>query len=248
MSEQSLEGQVTVVTGASGGIGAALCHHLAAAGARVYGLGRSEERLAAALSGTTATARTADLLDQRAVEATMADIARQAGPIDILYNNAGRFHCIAGVHEADVEDWWEDVTVNVKGTMMACRAVLPAMLERDSGTIVNMSGGRPIGGSAYSASKAAVDQFTTILAGEVKHLGKTGIRVLLANPGLVQTEMTEYQRDTEAGKFWIPGVGRMLDQGRTRRPDEIAQMSVQMLANAQVSDNGREFNPDGWVK
>ncbi|QQA41804.1 SDR family NAD(P)-dependent oxidoreductase [Pelagovum pacificum] len=241
-----LDGQIAVVTGASGGIGAAIAKALADAGATVWGVARDEGKLKEAI-GDTCKVRSVDLTDQASVEKTFTAIREEEGRIDILFNNAGRFHSLAGVHECDVDDWWMDMTVNVKGILMSCRTVLPMMMEAGTGTIINMNGGRPIGGTAYASSKAAVVQMTELMAKELEHLGRSDIRVLLANPGLVMTEMTEYQRDTPGGQFWIPGVGEALKAGNTRKPEEIAAMTVRMLGEATVSDNGRMFDPDGWV-
>lgn len=251
--QHELEGQIAVITGASGTIGAAIARHMAQAGAQVVGLARNEARLREALggvatpSGVSATWRSVDLSDPAAVDATFAAIKNEKGRIDILFNNAGRFNALGGVHETDPDDWWADVTVNVKGPFLTCRAVLPIMMAQGTGTIINMDGGRPVGGSAYAASKAALVQFTQIMAQELAMLGHNGIRVLCANPGLVHSEMTEHQMNSEAGKRWLPEIGHMIEAGRVRKPDAIAAKTVEMLTTATVADNGRCYNPDGWM-
>jgi len=249
-----LAGRIAVVTGASAGIGAAIAAALAGAGARVIGLARTESALKSTLGGLAAPDGTpadwacVDLADPEAVAATFERIEADQGRIDILVANAGRFHSIAGVHEADPADWWRDVTVNLYGTFLAARAVLPGMMARNAGSIVTMDGGRPIGGSAYAASKAGIVQLTQVLADEMTHTGHTGIRVLCANPGLNRTAMTEYQRDSAGGQRWIPGVGAALDEGAVRDPSEIAARMVEVLATATPADNGRVFDPDGWTQ
>ena len=82
------------------------------------------------------------------------------GGIDVLVNNAGRFHSIGGLHEIHPEDWWADVTVNLYGPMLMISSILPGMLSRDRGVIINMDGGRPAGGSSYASSKAGLMELT----------------------------------------------------------------------------------------
>lgn len=251
--QTELEGQVAVVTGASGTIGTATTRHLAQAGAEVVGLALNEARLRAALadvstpSGVSATWRSVDVTDPGSVDAAFAAIKDEKGSIDILFNNAGRFHALGGVHESDPEDWWSDVTVNVKGPYLTCRAVLPIMMAQGSGTIINMDGGRPVGGSAYAASKAALVQFTQIIAQELAMLGENSIRVLCANPGLVHSEMTEHQMNSPAGQRWLPEIRQMIEAGQARKPDAIADKTIEMLKSVTVADNGRCYNPDGWM-
>ncbi|WP_073326215.1 SDR family NAD(P)-dependent oxidoreductase [Wenxinia saemankumensis] len=248
-----LDGQIALVTGASRGIGVALAEAFAGAGAQVVGLSRSEADLKSALSdvagpdGRRASWVAADLTDWDAVRGAVAGIEERHGRIDLLFANAGRFESLAGLREADPGEWWRDVTVNLLGTMQIVRAVLPGMIDRRSGTIVTMNGGRPRGGSAYAASKAGIVQLTETLAEELRFEKVEGVRVLCANPGLNETDMTRLQRDSGSGHRWIPEVGDMLRDGRVRQPREIAERTLQILTQATPADNGRLYDPDGWV-
>jgi len=165
------------------------------------------------------------------------------GPIDVLFNNAGRFASIAGVHEVEPANWWQDVTVNLYGSLLTIRAVLPEMLERDEGIVINMNGGRPVGGSGYACGKAGLMELTRVLAAELKMMGSS-VMVFGAGPGLVRTEMTELQADTEAGRKWIPSTKASFDAGRTRRPEEIACATVRLVEAAKPEWSGRSYGPD----
>jgi NAD(P)-dependent dehydrogenase (short-subunit alcohol dehydrogenase family) len=120
----------------------------------------------------------------------------ELGPVDLLVNNAGIESSHGPLWEQDIDDWWHVFEVNVLGAMLACRTVLPGMVERGAGRIVNLgSGGSylPVQagtialGTAYGASKAALGRFSELLAAQVWGLG---VRVFLISPGLVRTEMT----------------------------------------------------------
>lgn len=190
-----LAGQVAIVTGGGRGIGRAIAETLAAAGAAVTITARSADQLeeTAATIGTTGgrvLAIPADVTDRAAVERVVAETEKQLGPITLLVNNAG-VALMAPLAGADPAGWWRVFEVNVRGTFLCAHAVLPGMLARGHGRIVNLSGGGASAGfaegTAYGSSKAALLRLTDCLALET---AGSGVTVFALNPGPVgATEM-----------------------------------------------------------
>lgn len=243
-----LKDSVVVVTGAGSGIGRALALTFAGEGARVVCCGRRLERLQKVVAeieagGGNGLAVAVDITEAAEVQRAMAEVYAHYGRIDVVFNNAGSFNCIGALHEVDADSWWKDVTINLKGTMLMMREILPTMIERDSGIIINMNGGRPTGGSGYAAGKAGVMETTRICNEELRQLGSNVI-VLAAGPGLVQTEMTELQADSEAGRKWIPSTGESIESGDVRSPFDIANKTVEVLKSAIPAWSGKYYGPD----
>jgi len=188
---RELEGQVALVTGGGRGIGRLIAHELADAGMRVAVAARSTGEVEETAKELEGLAVTADVSKRDDVEAMTATVERELGPIDLLVNNAGVGAPRAQPWEEDPADWWRVFEINVLGPYLCCRAVLPGMVERRRGRIVNTGSGAsylPGGGpTAYGASKAALGRFGELLAGQV---GELGIAVFTISPGLVRTEMT----------------------------------------------------------
>lgn len=214
--------RVAVVTGASRGIGRAVTDRLVSRGYRVAAVATAADRLAA-VPGVLPVP--VDVSDPRAVELAAERIAAELGPVDLLVNNAG----VSGSGrswEVPAEAWWRVFEVNVLGTYAWCHAVVPSMIERGSGRIVNVASnaafypiepGDPIS-SAYMASKAAVIRFTEALAGEV---ATAGVRVFVASPGTVKTDMTAelFAQYADVEEFWTSSertadLVEALDSGR----------------------------------
>lgn len=205
-----LQDQVAVVTGGGRGIGGATALALAAEGAAVGVLARTQteiDEVAGSIQedGRKALAVTADVTVESQVDHALSAIANELGPIDLLVNNAGGGSAIGPVWEVDAEEWWSTVEVNLRSVFLCSRAVLPGMIERGRGRIVNVSSGlalRPMpNGTPYTVAKAAALRFTDSLALEV---APHGINVFAASPGLVRTAMTDYLIESEAGKRWLP--------------------------------------------
>ncbi len=184
------DGAVTVITGASRGIGKAVALAAAKRGARLGLIARSKDELDAVLAeaGGKGAVAAADITDQRAVDEAVATLVNSLGPIDILVNNAG-----AGAYSAflqtDVDVFERLMRLNYFGTVYVTKAVLPSMVERGRGHIVNISSvagriGTPFE-SAYSASKFAVTALTEALDVELRPLG---VKMSMVNPGPVETE------------------------------------------------------------
>ena len=190
-----LEGRNALVTGGGRGIGRSICRTLGAAGARVAILARTREQVEEAAqdlsrAGSTALALTADVSVPGQVAAAVDEVERAWGGIDILVNNAGVLGPAGPAHAADPEAWLAAVRVNLGGCFLCCRAVLPGMIARRRGEIVNLSGGGAVSPrpwfSAYGAAKAGVVRFTETLAAEV---APHGVRVNAVAPGAVRTDM-----------------------------------------------------------
>jgi 3-oxoacyl-[acyl-carrier protein] reductase len=187
---------VALVTGGGRGIGERIARELASAGMRVAVSGRTAARVQAVASELGGVALVGDVSQRQDVEGWVRQIEAELGHIDLLVNNAGIEVARGPLWEQDADEWWRVFEVNVLGAMLCCRAVLPGMVERGGGRIVNLgSGGSYLPrsptiavGTAYGPSKAALGRFGELLAAQVWELG---IRVFVISPGLVRTDMTE---------------------------------------------------------
>lgn len=193
----STASRVALVTGASQGIGRVVATALGASGFRVAAAARSLDELQELEAQTGAVAVHLDVTDPRAVTAAVARVESEVGPIDLLVNNAGISGRSGTSWEVDHDEWWKVIEVNVLGPFLCSRAVMPAMVKRGAGRIVNVSSNAaffPIDedfagvvSSAYMASKAALIRFTEALAAEAR---PTGVCAFAISPGTVKTDMT----------------------------------------------------------
>ena len=232
-----LEAQVALVTGGGRGIGARIAKELAEAGARVAVSARSREQIERVAREIDGLAVEADVSDQKSVADMVAQVERELGPVDLLVNNAGVIGSRASLlpmrgeaqraeqsWEEDPSDWWHVFEVNVLGAFLCCRAVLPAMIERGVGRIINVGSGAGylpvtpgnVRGTSYGPSKAALYRFGDLLAGEV---AGRGVAVFTISPGLVRSAMTESLGDDAP---WTPPelaprLVRVLASGRADR-------------------------------
>jgi NAD(P)-dependent dehydrogenase (short-subunit alcohol dehydrogenase family) len=243
----SLGGKVAVVTGAASGIGEAIARAFAEAGARVYVLDRDEaagERVAREIGGVFLATDVADAEScQRAAERVLGE---NGGRCDVLVNNAGVGHVgtILQTTDADLDRLY---TVNVKGVLHMTQAILPAMIERRAGSIVNLAS---IGGIvgirdrfAYCATKFAVVGMTKCLA--LDH-AETGVRINCICPGRVETpfvqaRLAEYA-DPAAARADMESTQALKRMGR---PDEIAAAALYLAADESAFVTGSSLIIDG---
>ncbi len=209
-----LDGMVAVVTGAGRGIGQAIALAFAREGARLA----LAARTAAELEDTARQVRDlgapalfipTDVTDQGQVDHMAAQVIDRYSAIDILVNNAGVAGPIGPLQDNDPAYWVRTIQVNLIGAYLCCRAVLPAMLKRNRGKIINMSGGGSLNGaadmSAYGSTKAAVVRLTECLAIE---LAQTNVCVNAIAPGTIRTRMLEeIQQVYDAAGVEMPSGG-----------------------------------------
>ena len=193
-----MTGKTVVITGASRGIGEAAAREFAEKGANVVLLARDADRIAAIATeiGETALAIPCDVTSFEAVKSAIDRTLSQFGSIDVLVNNAGVIAPMAPLAEADMDQWGLAVDVNLKGVFHSARAVLPSMIAKGCGTILNISSGAAHNPyevwSAYCASKAGAHMLTRHIDLEYR---AAGIRALGLSPGTVATQM---QRDIKS--------------------------------------------------
>jgi NAD(P)-dependent dehydrogenase (short-subunit alcohol dehydrogenase family) len=246
----NLESKVTIVTGAGTSIGRELALAFARAGARVVCAGRRRDLIEETArriteAGGEAVAVPADVTKPDEVDGLVRASLARFGQIDLLFNNHGSFASVAPVWQADPALWWRDVTINLLGTMLCCRAVLPHMMKRNAGVIINMEGGGGtngpnVGGSGYGCSKAAVVRFTEGLARELE-VASSDVLAFVMDPGFVPTDMTRHIATTEAGNRFLPFVRDWLAEGKGFAPDACAKATLRLLAVANKDLSGRAF-------
>jgi 3-oxoacyl-[acyl-carrier protein] reductase len=197
-----LAGQVALVTGGGRGIGRAIAGELSGAGMRVAVAARTGEQVESTAAEIGGLALTVDVTDRGSVERIVEETEGELGPIDLLVANAGISPEEPSAWELEPAAWWRVLEVNVLGVFLACRTVIPGMLERGRGRIVvTGSGAAYLPGSrstAYSASKAAAVRFAETLASQLERR----IPVFPISPGLVRSEMTEGRFSDDAP--WTP--------------------------------------------
>jgi NAD(P)-dependent dehydrogenase (short-subunit alcohol dehydrogenase family) len=201
-----------------------------------------------AAEGGSAIAVSVDVADPIQVREMVQRVLARFGAIDLLFNNAGSFQSVGPVWEADPVLWWHDVSVNLRGTMLCSRAVLPHMIERDEGIILTMDGGggasgANVGGSAYGCSKAAIVRFTEGLARELGHVGSS-VLAFCMNPGFVHTPMTEDLMATPEKRAWQVHVPRLMGSEHEVPPDACARATLRLLRIAGPELSGRTFTVD----
>ncbi|MEA5606368.1 SDR family oxidoreductase [Nostoc sp. UHCC 0252] len=211
----SLQNQIILITGASSGIGTACARIFAGAGAKLILAARRLERLqqlADALIkefGIEIHLLELDVRDRNAVESAISNLPSDWSNIDILINNAGLSRGLDKLHEGSFQDWEDMIDTNVKGLLYVSRYVVPGMVSRDRGHVVNLgsiAGHQTYpGGNVYCATKAAV---RAISEGLKQDLLGTRVRVTSVDPGMVETEFSEvrFHGDAERAKKVYQGV------------------------------------------
>lgn len=207
-----LSGQTVLVTGGGRGLGRAFALALASAGAAVAVTARTRDQIDETVrlirdAGGRALAVPADVTDRQAVEHMVAEVGKRLGPVTLLVNSAGVLTAAGLFAELDPDEWWREVEINLRGTFLCVRAVLPAMIGRGQGRIINLASGAGLWAietvSAYCVGKAAVIRLSESVAIEA---APYGIAVFAMDPGTVRTPMTENAMRSEVIGRRAPGV------------------------------------------
>jgi NAD(P)-dependent dehydrogenase (short-subunit alcohol dehydrogenase family) len=241
----ALADQVVLVTGGGRGIGRVIALRFADAGARVAIIGRTESALAETVEvirarGARGLMRTADVSDYDAVAAAVAAVEEEFAPIDVLVNNAGVAAPIAPLWETDPSEWWRVVSINLQGTFNCSRAVLPSMVSRSVGRIINIASHAGVHRwpflSSYAVAKAAVVKLTENLALETR---SHGVSVFVIHPGTVEIGLTEKAFEAPAPpegsleakvRAWFQA---QVDAGTLVSPEAAAEL-VAVLASGRA--------------
>ncbi len=246
-----LKNKVAIVTGAGRGVGRAAALSLAQAGAAVVLAARSTDQITGVAdeikrNGGQALAIATDVSDTAQVDHLLVLTLRAFQHIDILVNNAAVAHPIGKVWETSPRAWQELMAINVTGPYLCARAVLPHMLDRGSGHIINISSGAADsnieGLSAYNASKAALERFSGVLAEEVNSYG---LVVTVLRPGIVDTAMQTEIRQTPVHR--LPKVGlwqKWHQQNLLREAGEPADAILWLSSSFANGSNGHIFSID----
>lgn len=246
MSQNDLAGQVGIVTGAARGLGRAFALGLGQAGMSVAIADRREDELKETLqllqsSGGKGVAIAADVSDAQEVAALVKSAEQKFGPIDLLVNNAAVAGPAGPTWESDAQAWWHCQEVNLRGPFLCCHAILPGMIERKKGRIINVASAAGTVSvpylSAYVTSKAALIRFTETLAFEVR---PHGISVFAMHPGAVQTPMNE-ELLAKAGKQWRPWLEYVFQQGQDQTTEPGTNMVLFLASGKADSLSGRLF-------
>jgi len=253
----SLRDKIVFITGASSGIGAACAQAFAAQGARVLMAARRLERIQALADelqkehGVAAHAFQLDVRDQPSVEKAVTGLPPEWEAIEVLVNNAGLSRGLDKLHEGKLQDWEEMIDTNIKGLLYVSRAVIPGMVKRGAGHIINLGSIAGIeaypGGNVYCATKAAVRLLSQGL--HIDLLG-TPLRVTNVEPGMVETEfgLVRFHGDEARADKVYDGITPLTPDDiadaivycATRPPHvNIAEMIVTPTAQASVTLNYR---------
>lgn len=205
--------RIVFITGATAGIGAATARLLAKNNFRLVLCGRRKDRLQKLQKElavlTEVTTLSFEVRNRKEVSAAIQSLPAAWATIDVLINNAGGAHGLDPIQSGNVDDWDAMIDINVKGLLYVSREILPGMVERKSGHIINLGSiaGREIypNGNVYSASKFAVDALSRSMRVD---LNAAGIKVTQVNPGLVETEfsMVRFKGDTDRAASPYKGI------------------------------------------
>jgi len=246
--ETGLSGQVVLITGAGGGIGAAAALAFAREGARIA---LADINLAAAQAvaaqaqalGAEAEAFRVDLADPEAARVLVAQVTERFGPVDVLVNNAGIFQSVA-IEDLTVAAWDRMLDINLRAVLLCAQAVLPAMKARRRGRIINIASmagevGGIKAGAHYAAAKAGVICLTKALA---KSEGPYGITANCINPGVIDTPMTQAWPAE-----WLQDFIAQTPLGRLGTPEDVAGAVIFLASSAASFLTGVQIDVNGGL-
>ena len=237
------------ITGATSGIGRDTALLLGSKGYKLIVCGRREQRLSELvrlLEGKSEMYPLVfDVRDRKSVDSAIDSLPQNFREIDILINNAGNAHGMAPLQEGDIDDWEAMIDINVKGLLYVSRKILPEMIERKRGHVINIGSiaGKEVypNGNVYCASKHAVDAINN---GMRLDLNKYGIKVSQINPGLVETEfsMVRFKGDEERSSKVYADIEPLTGQDIAEiiefmisRPNHVNLSDIIVLPNDQAS-------------
>lgn len=230
---------VALVTGGGRGIGRGIALGLAKEGWAVAITARSADQLAetAKLAQGRVIAIVADVADPGSAKIVVERVEKELGPIALLVNNAGIGGPLGPFWESDPQEWWRNQEVNLRGPMLLCREIVPGMIARRAGRIINVASGagqQPFPDmSAYVVSKTALVRFSEQLALE---LAPHGVSVFPIRPGTVRTAMLEESLPR------LPFLQQILDRGFDVTPEDVARMVLKLASGCADVLSGRMFS------
>ena len=250
----NLAGQIAIVTGGGRGFGKAIARGLAAAGAAVTVTARSRNQLDATVAeieaaGGRALAVAGDVTKRADVAHVVETAEKKFGPTTVLVNNAGVTGPFGPVWTSDPDDWWDAQAVIVRGTLLFMRAVMPGMVARRAGTVINVSA---LGGqwfapklTAYAVAKSSQIRLSEHAAAEAK---EHGVSVFSIEPGTVYTDMTEHTITSPDAQKWVPQMVEFLKnviKAKDAAPGlaRCAEMCVQLASGRYAGLSGRFLLP-----
>ena len=243
--------KIILVTGGGGGIGRAISLRLAGEGGVIAVLDRNAEAAAETVrrveaEGGRAAAVLADITDWEAIQNAVAEAERGLGALDGLINNAG-WALRGSLEDTSPEDWDKEIAVNLRGHFLCAKAVLPGMVARGRGVIVNIgsvNGFVALGNPAYSAAKAGLYSLTQALAGEY---GPKGIRANMVSPGTIETDIETWRIRREKKPDIFETLARWYPVGRVGQPEDVAAAVAFIAADEAGFVNGANLMVDGGL-
>jgi NAD(P)-dependent dehydrogenase (short-subunit alcohol dehydrogenase family) len=250
---QSLKDKVVVITGAGSGMGKSMAEEFLAAGTRIAALDINETKAKEVVAGLNAPADRAisvpvDIASEDSVNAAVSTVLSWAGQIDVLCNNAGIIDSFRPAHQIPLEEWNRNLAVNLTGPFLMSRAVIPDMLSRSRGVIINTASISSFsaagGGTAYTSAKHGVLGLTRQLSFDY---GKLGIRVNAICPGATLTGLTAPEGDASFLPDSEPEILRTPAQ-RWCQPVEIARLALYLAGDDADFIHGTAMVIDGgWL-